>query len=127
MTGRRNGHMVFPFRIGTDGRTAPVLSEEEHTKDELIQLLLTNPKERSFLPNFGGGLRQLIFSNIDETRIAMAKSELIQEISTWLGHRITLVDVDLNVENEKIEFDICYRTKGTEKTNLVKFQRNREE
>ena len=57
----------------------------------------------------------------------MAKSELIQEISTWLGHRITLVDLDLNVENEKIEFDLCYRAKGTEKNNTIKFQRIREE
>ena len=36
-------HLAFPFRVGTDGRTAPPADEAAHVRDEVIQLLLTNP------------------------------------------------------------------------------------
>ena len=54
-------HLAFLFRIGTDGRTAAPLSDAEHVRDELLQLLLTSPGERLFLPEFGGGVRKLVF------------------------------------------------------------------
>ena len=60
-------HLSFPFRIGKDGRTAEVTTLEEHVRDELIQLLLTNLGERPFLVEFGGGLRRLVFEPADET------------------------------------------------------------
>ena len=34
-------HLAFPFRIGSDGRTAAPASDAEHVRDELLQLLLT--------------------------------------------------------------------------------------
>ena len=51
MSGR---HLAFPFRIAPDGRTATPASLDEHIKGEIIQLLLTAPGERLFLPAFGG-------------------------------------------------------------------------
>ena len=38
MSGR---HLAFPFRIGTDGRTATPSSLDDNVRGELIQLLLT--------------------------------------------------------------------------------------
>ncbi|ASC73030.1 hypothetical protein XM38_039920 [Halomicronema hongdechloris C2206] len=48
-------HLSFPFRIAADGRTAQVDTLEQHVRDELIQLILTNPGERLFLPELGRG------------------------------------------------------------------------
>ena len=60
-------HLSFPFRIGADGRTAAPSTHEEHVRDELVQLILTGPGERPFLPEFGGGARQLIFEPTEGT------------------------------------------------------------
>ena len=61
-TSLANGrHLAFPFRIGTDGRTAAPASDTDHVRDELLQLLLTSPGERLFLPEFGAGVRKLVF------------------------------------------------------------------
>lgn len=123
MTVEGGRHLIFPFHIEKDGRAAQVQSLEDHVRDELVQLILTNLGERVFLSEFGGGVRRLVFENIDETTAGMAKAMLTQSISNWLGHRITLEDLTLNVENEKIEVDIVYRIAGTEDTRVLRFQR----
>lgn len=119
-----NRHLSFPFRIGNDGRSAQVSSIEEQVHDELIQLILTNLAERAFLPEFGGGVRRLVFENDTEPARGMTKAILTQAISRWLGSRITLEDLTVNVENETIEIDIKYRITGTEDTRVMRFQRN---
>jgi phage baseplate assembly protein W len=116
-------HLSFPFRIGKDGRTAEVTTLEEHVRDELIQLLLTNLGERPFLVEFGGGLRRLVFEPADETSAAVTKAMVTQAVSNWLGHRITLELLDVQVENETIQVDLKYRIAGTEDSRILRFQR----
>ena len=124
MTNPNGNHLSFPFRIGTDGRTAEVTTLEMHVRDELVQLLLTNPGERLFLPEFGGGVRRLVFENVDETTGAMTKALITQAISRWIGHRVTLEELKVNIENETIDVDLKYRIAGTEDTRVIRFQRN---
>lgn len=123
MTDGSPGHLSFPFRIGKDGRAVQVKSLESHIRDELTQLILTNPGERVFLPEFGGGVRRLVFENASETTGGMAKAAITQSITRWLGHRVTLEELIVAVENEKIHVEIKYRIAGTEDTRVLKFQR----
>ena len=116
-------HLSFPFRIGKDGRTAEVTTLEEHVRDELIQLLLTNLGERPFLAEFGGGLRRLVFEPADETSAAVTKAMVTQAVSNWLGHRITLELLEVQIENETIQVDLKYRIAGTEDSRILRFQR----
>lgn len=124
MTNNCGKHLSFPFRIGNDGRTMQVSTLEEHVRDELMQLILTNLGERVFLPEFGGGVRRLVFESADETTAAMTKAMLTQAISRWLGHRITLEELKVTVEQETIEVEIKYRITGTEESRVMRFQRS---
>ena len=117
-------HLAFPFRVGADGRPAQVATLEDHVRDELVQLILTNPAERLFLPDFGGGVRRLVFENMDDTTGAMIKAVLTRSISRWLGHRVTLENLDVAVENETITVNLSYRIAGTEDTRVLRFQRH---
>lgn len=123
MTLPNGRHLSFPFRVGSDGRTAQVASLEEHVRDELIQLILTNPGERAFLPEFGVGVRRLIFENITDTTAAMTKAMLTQAISRWLGQRIALEELIVEVDNNTIAVDLSYRIAGTEDQRRVRFER----
>jgi len=116
-------HLSFPFRIGGDGRTAQVASLENHVREELMQVLLTNLGERAFLPEFGGGVRRLVFENIDQASGGMTKAMLTQAITRWLGQRVTLEDLSVTVDNETLQVDIKYRIAGTEDTRVMRFQR----
>lgn len=117
-------HLSFPFRIGLDGRTAEVVTLEEHVRDELIQLLLTNLGERPFLTEFGAGVRRLVFEAADETTAAMSKALITEAVSRWLGHRVVLELLEVIVENSQIQIDLKYRIAGTEDSRILRFQRN---
>jgi len=123
MKPNNGSHLSYPFRIGNDGRAAQVTTLEEHVRDELIQLILTNPGERLFLPEFGGGVRRLVFENIDDTTGSMVKAMLTRAISRWLPNRVTLEELTVDVDNETISVDIKYRIAGTENSRVLKFQR----
>jgi len=117
-------HLSFPFRIEKDGRTAQVDSLEKHVRDELIQLILTNPGERLFLPEFGGGVRRLVFENADAATAAVARATLAQALTRWMGHRIEVEELRVAVENETIQVDLKYRIAGTDDTRVMRFQRS---
>jgi phage baseplate assembly protein W len=116
-------HLSFPFRVGIDGRLVQVASQEEHVRDELIQLILTNLGERAFLSEFGGGARRLVFESASESTQAMTKAMLTQAISNWLGQRLTLENLVVRVENETIEVEIQYRLAGSDDSRRLRFQR----
>ena len=117
-------HLSFPFRIGKDGRTVEVTTLEEHVRDELIQLLLTNLGERPFLAEFGGGVRRLVFEAADETTAAMSKALITEAVARWLGHRVVLELLEVRAENAQIEIDLKYRIAGTEDSRILRFQRS---
>jgi phage baseplate assembly protein W len=117
-------HLAFSFRVGGDGRMSAVNTLEEHVRDEIVQLILTNPGERPFLVEFGGGVRRLVFEAADDATAAMAKAGISQAINRWLGHRVTLEYVDVKIENASILVDIRYRLTGTEDTRVLRFQRD---
>ena len=123
MTLKYNRHLSFPFRIGVNGRTVQVSTVNEHVKDEITQLILTNPGERLFLPEFGGGLRLFLFSNLDEPTIAMAKTAITQNLLTWLGDRISLEGLELDIVNEKLILKLKYRVKASNEFQILSFQK----
>lgn len=123
MTLTSGRHLAFPFRIGSDGRTAAPASDAEHIRDELLQLLLTNPGERPFLPEFGGGVRKLVFEPTSDVLRGVVKARITQALSRWLGHRLTLEALEVEFRGETIEITVKYRPAGSRDSRVVKFQR----
>ncbi|MDY6979910.1 MAG: GPW/gp25 family protein [Pseudomonadota bacterium] len=115
-------HLAFPFRIGHDGRTATPSSLEEHVRDEIIQLLLTNPGERPFLPDFGGGLRRLVFEGNDDVTAGLAKASISQAISYWLKERIEMLALNVSADDSTLNVDLSYRLLSTNEEKQLRFQ-----
>ena len=123
-TSQPNGrHLAFPFRIENDGRTATHRTVADHVRDEVIQLLLTNPGERPFLPEFAGGVRKLIFEPTSDALRGVTKARITQALQDWLGHRLTLENLEVTFIDSTIEVDIKYRPSGTDDSRVLKFQR----
>src|SRR5437773_9106212 len=116
-------HLAFPFRVGADGRTVNAASLDEHVKQEVIQLLLTNPGERAFVPEFGGGARRLVFEGITDTTESMTKAMVSQAISRWLSERVTLESLEVPTKDSTITIDIAYRIAGTADQRTLRFER----
>jgi phage baseplate assembly protein W len=63
-------------------------------KSDLIQLLLTNPKERVMLPSYGTPLRKLLFSPNDAALVAETKRLIANSIEAW-EPRIVISQIDI--------------------------------
>jgi phage baseplate assembly protein W len=115
-------HLAFPFRIGADGRSAAPASAEEHVKGEVIQLLLTNPGERPFLPSFGGGLRRLVFEGNTDHTAAVAKATISQALSRWLSTRVALTALEVEQQDATLVIGLQYRVLATGETQALRFE-----
>lgn len=122
MSGR---HLAFPFRIGTDGRTATPADLSDHVRGEVIQLLLTAQGERPFLPSFGAGLRRLVFEKNDDATAAVSKAVVSRNLSRWLGHRVAVEVLEVSAEESTLSVDLRYRVIATDEVRTIRFERQR--
>ena len=116
-------HLSFPFKIANDGRSAHVGNLEDHIRDELYQLMITNPGDRPFQPNFGGGARQLIFESVDDARMPLIKAHMTDAINTALGHRIKLENLEVSKDQSTLEVAVTYSIHGSKDQRVLKFQK----
>lgn len=123
MTPPDGRHLAFPFRIGPEGRTVTVSTLEEHVYGEVLQLILTGPGERLFVPDFGGGVRRLVFEGSGQTTEAMAKAMISQALSRWLDRRVTLQELTVTSQNSSLIIDLVYRVVGVEDLRRLRFER----
>lgn len=120
MSGR---HLDFPFRIGSDGRTAAPATLDAHVRAEIIQLLLTNTGERPFVPTFGGNLRRLVFQGNDEVTAGLAKANLSQALAHFLGHRVKVLALDVINDNATLAVELSYQVIDTGAQRRLRFER----
>ncbi len=123
MTPPDGRHLAFPFRIGPEGRTVTVSTLEEHVYGEVLQLVLTSPGERLFVPDFGGGVRRLVFEGSGQTTEAMAKAMISQALSRWLDRRVTLQELTVTSQNSSLIIDLVYRVVSVEDLRRLRFER----
>lgn len=115
-------HLEFPFHIDRDGRTATPVDLDAHVRGEIIQLLLTNPGERPFIPSFGGGLRRLVFEGNDDVTAGLAKATISQAISFWLKERVKLMALNVETAESTLNVDISYRVIASGEERALRFQ-----
>ena len=119
-------YLSFPFRIAPDGRTAAVPDLPTHVRDELLQLILTTLGERPFQPEIGTNVRRLVFENADQVSAGITKSTVAQAIKRWLGHRVEVDDLKVELEQSTLTVDVHYRVAGSEDSRVARFQRSAE-
>lgn len=78
----------FAFRIDTASHQATQSRYDDHVEQMIRQVLLTSPGERVNLPEFGCGLRQLLFAPHSEALDATTKLVVLQALNRWLAGQI---------------------------------------
>jgi phage baseplate assembly protein W len=63
-------------------------STQAATKSNLLNFLLTDNRERIFNPNFGSGIRSLIFEQITTSTAGSLETMVVQEIKTYFPNII---------------------------------------
>jgi phage baseplate assembly protein W len=84
---------AFPFRIDPGSRQAAQTGYESHVDQMIRQVLLTAPGERADLPDFGCGVRELIFAPHSVALDATTQILVQQALNRWLAGQIQVKDV----------------------------------
>ena len=97
-----------------------VYSTKDQTKYNLINFLLTDPRERPFNPNFGAGLRSFLFEQLETNTTDDLQTMLISQIvSNFPNVNIVslVVTSDVNIGSINIEFS--YNIRNTKESDEV--------
>lgn len=84
---------AFPFRIDPASGRAAQSPYGRHVDEMIRQILLTTPGERADLPEFGCGLRQLLFAPNSDALQATTQLMIQQALNRWLAGQIQVVRV----------------------------------
>ena len=114
--------IAYPFRMDGSGRTAGG-SYEEHLRELIEQVLFTAPGERVNRPDFGSGLRQLVFAPNSE-ELATATEYLVQgALQQWLADLIKVEAVDVKSEDSTLEVTVQYVVLRTQERQVAQLAR----
>jgi phage baseplate assembly protein W len=115
---------ALPFRIDGASRQAQRAVYAAHVRQMIRQVLLTSPGERVNLPEFGCGLRQLLFAPLQEGLDASVKIAVLQALQKWLALHIEVKDVRTSQATElgELHLEIEYvlrETRSQEQMELL--------
>ena len=115
---------AFPFRIDGGSRQAQQTDYSTHVRQMIRQVLLTSPGERVNLPEFGCGLRQLIFAPHNEALDASVKMIVLQSLNRWLSGQIQVNNVTVGGDPDlgELRIDVEYvllETQSAERTAVL--------
>lgn len=102
----------FPFHFDQRGRTATT-SYNDHIRDMVEQLLFTDPGERVNRPDFGSGLKQLLFSPNSIELAATLQFTMQASLQQWLGDVIDVQALEVTTDDSKLQIFLCYAIRRT--------------
>ncbi len=87
-----------------------VYTTKDQTKYNLINFLLTDPRERPFNPTFGAGLRARLFEPIDQITFEDIKESIRTQIEANFSNvQIVTLDIIPNSYYNSINIKFSYR------------------
>jgi phage baseplate assembly protein W len=108
--------LKYPYSV-SGGGIPTTTTADDHMRDLILQVLLTNPGERVNLPDFGVGVQRLVFAPSDETLRSSAQFLISTNLQHWLGDRIKVEEVSVasNAGDEStVTIEIVYTTLATQ-------------
>jgi phage baseplate assembly protein W len=103
----------FPFSIDARGRAA-LTDEDDHVRDLIAQVLFTAPGERVNRPEFGCGVKQLVFAPASDALAAATEQLIHGALVRWLEAVISVESVSVAVGDASIEISVVYARRDTQ-------------
>jgi phage baseplate assembly protein W len=114
---------AFPFRIDPSSHQAAQSSYAAHVDQMIRQVLLTDPGERADLPEFGCGLKQLIFAPHSQALDATTNLLVQKALNRWLSDQIVVQQVTVGPPapgvEEQLQVEVDYTLVETQTSQKV--------
>lgn len=106
------GPLSFPLRLDGTGRTAGA-DPDRHVRDLIELVLLTEPGERVMRPDFGCGLRALLFAPLDDVLATTTQAVVQAQLHTWLDDVVDLGQISVEAgEDGSLTVTVTYRRRA---------------
>ncbi|MDR4515029.1 GPW/gp25 family protein [Nitrosomonas sp.] len=101
-------YMKFPLQIGESGAVAS--NRQRHVREQIEQVLFTDTGERWYRPEFGIGVRALVFEPNSQALWEVTKKRLSASLSDALAGEVAPASLEVNVtgDGEKLYITIAY-------------------
>ncbi len=112
-------YLNFPFALTPAGSIATA-DEDSHIRQRIEQILFTAPGERVMLPEFGSGVRDLVFEPNNPLLAAAVEYKVASALQTHMGDAVMINEVDVSSEEEILRITIVYtRTKDLQQQKAL--------
>jgi phage baseplate assembly protein W len=94
------------------GRLGQEQDYDAHVEQLVRQVLLTAPGERINRPDFGCGVKRLVFAPGGEVAATLAQAIIYQALTKWLGNVIGVFEVTVRAEDSALIIRVGYAVKA---------------
>ncbi|UCF91865.1 MAG: GPW/gp25 family protein [Desulfobacterales bacterium] len=107
----------YPFHLDGRGRSAAT-DDNDHVRDLIFQVLFTSPGERVNRPDFGCGLKQLIFIPNSDALATATQALVHGALQRWLERVIKVESVAVEAVDSQLKVTVVFtrRTTGERST-----------
>ena len=109
----------FPFAVNDGGRIVAT-GGDEAIRGKIIQVLFTAPGERVNLPEFGCGLRDLVFDPNNDILAATTEFTVMKALEAWLGDVIIVERVDVSSVEDTLQLEVVFIRRDQMQRSAVK-------
>lgn len=111
--------VAFPFQIGSLGELS-TLSGDDKIRAKILQIVLTAPGERVNMPDFGCGLRDLVFDPNNDILAATTEFAVTRALQQWAGDEIFVDQVNIAPSGGDLVIEVEYVRRDQLETGKVK-------
>lgn len=114
-------YLGFPLKIGSNGPAT--VKRAEHVRQQIEQALFTNHRERVFRPQFGVGVRRLVFEPNSSSLREMTRKRLVDSLAEILQGEVDPKTLDMEATNdgEKLRILISYKLAAINQSESLEF------
>ena len=110
----------YPFAIDKGfGMLAEETDYDKHVLQMIKQVLFTNPGERINRPDFGCGIRRMVFAPNSDVSANLSQVLINQSLEKWMGTVIEVNEVQVNNIEERLEIKIVYLVRATQQRRYL--------
>ena len=115
--------ILYPFAIDPGlGRLAEETDYTQHIEQLIKQILFTAPGERVNRPDFGCGIKRLVFAPNDPVTASLAQVVIFQSLKRWMGDAIDIQDVKANAIDSRLEIKLAYFLKARQQRRYLNLE-----
>ena len=115
-------YLDYPFSVDARGRINTT-DVDDHVRDLIIAVLFTAPGERVCLPEFGCGIRQLVFAPNSDLLASATEALAAGALNRWLSDWITVEKLEVVSEEATLRIRLSYIRRDTQQPQQLEIVR----